>query len=83
MPCCRHAHRAGEWFFPDGTMVPSLGYSKTFYRNRGLDDGTVNLNHVNANVMFPTGLFCCMVPDAYDTIQTLCANISESLGNRL
>ena len=76
MPCCRFGDaQAGEWFFPDGTVVPMSG--PPFYRNRGHDDGTVNLNRANTNVMMPTGLFCCVVPDATGANQTLCADISE------
>ena len=75
MPCCRFGHRAGEWFFPNGTMVPE-GSGPTFYRNRGRDDGTVNLNRVNTNVMSPTGLFCCNV----DHSQWICALISKLIG---
>ena len=78
IPCCRFAsNRLGEWFFPNRTVVPGSG--STFYRNRGQDDGTVNLNHanINTNVTSPTGLFCCVVPDATDTNQTVCADISE------
>jgi hypothetical protein len=78
MPCCTAAGaRIGEWFFPDGTRVPTLGTGATmateFYRNRG-DDGTVNLNRLN-NVLMPTGLFCCEVPDAAGVDQTVCAEI--------
>ena len=82
VPCCRSAFRAGEWYFPNGTMVPvesPTASPTTFYRNRGRDDGTVNLNRVNTEVMSPTGLFCCVVPDATDVMQTVCANISELL----
>ena len=78
MPCCRMMDsRAGEWFFPDWKMVPGPMASgdSGFYRNRGYnDDGTVNLNRRN-NVTDPTGLFCCMIPDALNTSQYLCANI--------
>ena len=74
MPCCRDAHKAGEWFFPSGSVVPIGGVATTFYRNRG-DDGTVNLNRVNNDVMMPTGRFCCVVPDATGADQTLCVNI--------
>ena len=70
-------NRLGEWIFPDGTTVPGpLGTPTTFYRNRG-DDGTVNLNRVNADVMMPIGLFCCKVPNATDVLQSVCANISK------
>ena len=62
-PCCRvESTLDGEWFFQSRLMVPGIG--PTFYRNRGRDDGTVNLNRANTNVMMPTGLFCCVVPDA-------------------
>ena len=75
MPCCAEK-RTGEWYFPDGTPVPRQSDATTFYRNRG-DNGTVNLNRVYTDVMMPTGLFCCVVPDANDVMQRLCATISE------
>ena len=79
MPCCRGVFRAGEWYFPNRTVVPREDNNPTtFHRNRGHDDGTVNLNRLN-NVMMPTGLFCCVVPDATGIMQTVCANISELL----
>ena len=60
-------------------MVPTQGGATSFYRNRG-DDGTVNLNRLNTNVMMPTGLFCCEVPDAVMQLpdSRLCANIGKS-----
>ena len=76
-PCCRFVGgRVGEWFFPSGIMVPS-GTGPTFYRSRGRDDGTVSLNRANTNVMMPTGLFCCVVPDATDVMQRICARVCE------
>ena len=77
--CCRSGSSlVGEWFFPSGTVVPGQGTGPTFYRNRGLnDDGTVNLNRVNTNDMMPTGLFCCVVPDATDVMWWTCANVCE------
>ena len=77
-PCCRFTFRAGEWYMytPERTMVPGPPSGVSFYRNRGYDDGTVNLNH-NSGVMMPTGLFCCEVPDALNVIQSICATISE------
>ena len=75
-PCCAFPIRQGDWFFPDGVAaVPGpLQSPTTFYRTRG-DDGTVNLNRLSANVMTPTGQFCCMVRDAADTVQTVCVDI--------
>ena len=80
MPCCRTAFRAGEWYMytPDRTVVPGSS-DVGFYRNRGGDDGTVNLNRLSG-VMMPTGLFCCEVPDALDIMQSVCANIGELVG---
>ena len=60
-------------YTPDRTVVPGPS-DVDFYRNRGFDDGTVNLNR-NSGVMMPTGLFCCEVPDATDIVQTVCAEI--------
>ena len=75
-PCCASLpNRQGEWLFPDGvTPVPPQGVATTFYRNRG-DDGTVNLNRLNTNVMMLTGQFCCEVPNASGVIQRVCANL--------
>ena len=78
MPCCGDPpHRAGEWYFPDGTRVPIRGHATSFYRFRG--DGTVSLNRKNSRVMMPTGRFCCEVPDATNALHTVCAIISMSL----
>ena len=79
MPCCgTPPNRFGDWFFPDGGRVTSIGtganMATTFYRSRG-DDGTVNLNRVNNDVMMPTGKFCCKVPDATGADHTLCVSI--------
>ena len=77
-PCClTQPNRFGEWYFPDGmTTVPGpQQYPTTFSRTRG-DDGTVNLNRIN-DVMMPTGLFCCVVPDATSTDTNTCINIGE------
>jgi hypothetical protein len=78
IPCCATPpNRFGQFFFPDGTVVPSIPQGATsFYRNRG-DDGTVNLNRLNSNVFMPTGLFCCVVPDDLNVMQRVCATVSE------
>ena len=76
MPCCRTLSiRAGEWYMytPNRTMIPGPSTALSFYKNRGYDDGTVNLNR-NASVMMPTGLFCCEILNAAGDIQPLCAN---------
>ena len=80
-PCCGIPNRQGEWFFPDGTQIWPPGFYflqvPLFYRYRG-DNGTVYLNRADVNATFPSGLFCCMVPDVTETSQILCANIGKS-----
>ena len=76
-PCCKNS-AVGQWYFPNGTTVPIQGVATTFYRARG-DDGTVNLNRqVNSNIVSPSGLFCCVVPDAVGVDEIVCANVAES-----
>ena len=79
-PCCASpnaANRQGEWYFPDnGGVVPRPGVDERFSRTRG-DDGNVTLNRVNNDVMMPTGRFCCVVLDANDVNQRVCANIGK------
>ena len=74
MPCCSTPpNRFGQWYFPNGTaIVPVQGSATSFYRTRG-GDGTVTLNRLNTNIMMPTGLFCCEIPDAVNVIQRACA----------
>lgn len=76
--CCRFPNRRGEWFFPDGTRILPIAFYDfpLFYQYRGYN-GTVYLNHVDVNAIFPTGLFCCIVPNIMDINQTLCANIGK------
>ena len=76
-PCCASVGaRAGDWFFPNESVVPVQYFTTTFYRNRS-DDGTVNLNRLSSDVMMPTGRFCCVVPDATSTDVTLCVLIGK------
>ena len=70
--------RFGQWYFPDGAQIPRESDATVFYRNRG-DDGTVNLNRVNSNIMSPTGQYCCQVPDANTVTQTLYAYIGKCI----
>ena len=74
MPCCSIVpNRFGQWYLPDGHLVPVFTLTTAFYRSRG-DNGDVTLNRPS-DVMSPTGQFCCAVPDATDIDQTLCVNI--------
>ena len=73
--CLSQNRRLGEWYQPNGELVTGRSSTTAFYRNRG-DGGNVSLNRPSG-VESPTGLFCCEVPDATDTNQTLCVNIGE------
>lgn len=69
-PCCASlSNRHGEWYYPDGRLVPNYGAGEDFYRNRG-DDGTVRLNRRN-NAQQPAGVFRCEVPDRNRRLQKL------------
>lgn len=72
MSCCRSGG-IGVWQDSDGNALPTRR-AATLYRNRGDDDGTVNLNRPNG-VTMPTGRYCCVVPDATSTNIRLCATI--------
>ena len=75
MPCC--GSQIGEWYFPDGTTVPTQGSAVSFYRNEG-SDGAVNLNRIgSSDAISLSGQFCCEIPDATNTLQRSCATISK------
>ena len=53
----------GNWFFPNGTRVPSKG---DIYRNRG--QMVVRLNRIRGG---EEGIYHCEIPDAMNVIQTI------------
>ena len=70
--CCTAGGRAGQFYFPDGTQVPTQGdTSSTYYRNRGV--GFIRLNR--RPIGDETGEFRCEIPDASGTIVNLFINI--------
>ena len=74
--CCLSQNPSGEWYLPNRTLVQGTTSSTAFYRSRG-SNGEVFLNRPSG-IESPTGLFCCEVPDATDTNQTLCVNIGRT-----
>ena len=75
--CCRNPFR-GEWYYPNGTLVPVSGRREHFYRTRS-SSGEVLL-HQRADRMqsIITGIYCCEIPDSIDNCginQTLCINL--------
>ena len=72
--CCRTI-RAGEFYFPNGTMVPILGADPSihkYYRSR--DNGFIRLNRING---METGQFRCEIPDASGILVNLFINIGR------
>ena len=68
--CCRGTFGgAGEWYFPNNTIVGTMGTNGSFYRSRG--QRVVRLNR-RYNAMMPTGFFCCEIPDVNNVIRRIC-----------
>ena len=69
--CCQASYTGengsakGNWFFPNGTRVPSNG-TMEFYITRG--QMVVQLHHRRGGV---DGIYRCEIPDSMDVIQTL------------
>ena len=62
--CCRGSdgNRAGDWFFPDGTIVPASSANREADFTRTGYTQQVRLNRRN-DAMTPTGAFECRVLD--------------------
>ena len=63
-PCCfTKENRYGEWLYPNGNEVPTIGGNQSFYRSRS-DSGEVLLNQ-RTDITTPrmSGLYCCVIPD--------------------
>ena len=83
--CCRSSDTGGNgsvlgnWFFPNGTRVPSKtasGEEWDFYRDRG--QMVVRLHRKRGG---EEGIYRCMIPDAMNVIQTRYIGVySESTG---
>ena len=74
-PCCfSRDPQLGWWYRPDGTLVHWNRSDVVIYGSRG-DNGEVYLNRPNNVTLSSAGRFCCVVPDATDTNQTLCVTI--------
>ena len=73
--CCRSPHgtTVGEWYFPNNESAVGIkGGGGSFYRDRG---ASVVCLHRRHNATMPTGLFCCVVPDANGTNQRICVMV--------
>ena len=73
--CCITV-RAGQFYFPDGTQVPTLGPDpsiRTYYRSRG--SRFISLNRRDNGM--ETGQFRCEIPDASGITVNLFINIGR------
>ena len=71
--CCSTV-RAGQFYFPDDTLVPTPGVDpsiRTYYRNR--DSGFIRLNRRQNG--HETGRFICEIPETNGTPVNLTINI--------
>ena len=66
--CCRppYASAIGNWFFPNGTRVPSSGAQWDFHRTRG--QSAVFLHHRRGGA---DGVYRCEIPNTTGVIQTI------------
>ena len=67
--CCRPpavVSAIGNWFFPNGTRVPSSGSQWDIYRTRG--QMVVLLHRKRGGV---EGIYRCEIPDAMNEIQSI------------
>ena len=70
--CCRPPHTSGNqsalgnWFFPNGTRVPSLNKTQDIYRTR--DQMVVFLHRRRGG---EEGIYCCVIPDTMNVTQTI------------
>ena len=70
--CCRPPYTVengrvlGNWYFPNGTKVPSGGKQLDFHRTRG--QSVVLLNHRRGGV---AGIYSCEIPDSMNVTQTI------------
>ena len=65
--CCRgkdnpNGGGRGEWYYPNGTMVPAPGGDDGFYRSR--DHMVIRLNRGGKLTLSPTGIYRCDIPGA-------------------
>ena len=66
--CCRpsNVNARGNWFFPNGTRVPSSGVNWDFHRTRG--QSVLRLQRRQGG---EEGIYHCMIPDAMNVTQTI------------
>ena len=70
--CCRYHYTENgwyvraNWFFPNGTRVPSGGNRRDIYRTSGWKVKLLNRRRGGV-----TGIYHCVIPDAMNVTQTI------------
>ena len=68
----------GNWFFPNGTRVPSSGNQWDFHRTRG--HMVVHLHRRRGGA---EGIYRCEIPDAKNVIQTIYIGVYDTISKPL
>ena len=72
--CCKgNATGQGQFYFPNNSRVKGIASSDSLYRNRGPQ--VVRLNRKN-NVLTPTEIYRCEIPDSSGMDRSLYMNIT-------
>ena len=72
--CCgTPPNRHGQFYYPDGGIVPIEGAGQGFYRDRRLQQ--IRLNR-RQGTYHPTGWYHCEIPNASGVYQKLVFNLS-------
>ncbi len=79
--CCRSTDHDGEfsvgnWLYPDGAIVLGNNANPNGNFTRSVGFQQIRLNRKKTDVMSPTGVYTCMVPDESNTAVTHIANIT-------
>ena len=77
--CCRAGDTGtvgmGEWYYPNGGVVPSRHAGSDFFRLRNSPQA-IKLARLNV-ALGPIGLYCCVIPTTIGE-QRFCAHIRKS-----
>ena len=65
-------NRQGQFYYPDGSVVPISDMRQDFYRNR--DSRFIRLNRRNSATS-PLGQYRCEIPDSRGVMQNLLINL--------
>ena len=77
--CCRNSDTGGqgglgEWYYPDGRVVPNQAAYENYYRVRNAPQVVRLARRVFFEPLGPTGLFCCEMPTTQGKMR-ICINL--------